>query len=134
MIERAIAEFGHRMGIEGFALSPGTTGAGNLAGLTVTGLGQLYLEQAGDPGHDDEELLVYVVRDVPPHELELFREALRLCDYRHGHPLPLAAARHGDRLLLLTRLRAARLTAAALENAVHFLTAMSQRLFHHTAR
>lgn len=130
MIDRAVAEFGHRMGIEGFALSSAATGKGELAGLSVAGLGKLYLERAGEPGNDEEELIVYVARDVPPHGWDIFREALRLCDYRHGHPLPLTAARHGDQLLLLTRLRAGRLTAADLENAVQFLSAMGARLFN----
>lgn len=129
MIDHAVAEFGRRMGLEGFALKAGAAGSGELAGLRVTGLGQLYFERVGFPGHDDEELLVYVVRGVPPHEKDIYREALRLCDYRHGHPLPLTAARHGDQLLLLTRLRAVRLTAAALENAVQFLSIMGERLF-----
>lgn len=128
MIDHAVAEFGRRMGLDGFALQSGT-GAGTLAGLAVTGLGRVFFERVGDPGDEDEELLIYVVRDVPAHDREIFLAALSLCDYRHGHPLPLSAARRGDQLLLLTRLRAARLTAAALENAVQFLSAMCERLF-----
>lgn len=132
MIDHAVAEFGRRMGIEGFALKAGAAGSGELAGLRVAGLGHLYLERAGTPGQDDDALLIYVVRDVPPHEKELYSEALRLCDYRHGHPLPLTAARRGDHLLLLTRLRAERLTAAALENAVQFLSTVCGKLFTRT--
>ena len=131
MIEHAIAEFGRRMGLDGFALKTGTPGSGELAGLGVAGLGHFYFERVGEVGQESEELLVYLAREVPPHEQDLFREALELCDYRHGHRLPLTAARHKDQLLLITRLRPARLTAATLENAVQFLAAMGARLFDH---
>ena len=53
MIEREIAEFGRRMGMPAFSLSPA-----GLAALDVERLGRLHLELAESAG--ERELLVYL--------------------------------------------------------------------------
>ena len=53
MIEREIAEFGRRMGMPAFSLSPA-----GLAALDVERLGRLHLELAENAG--ERELLVYL--------------------------------------------------------------------------
>ena len=59
MIEREIAEFGRRMGMPAFSLSPA-----GLAALDVERLGRLHLELAESAG--ERELLVYLARAVDP--------------------------------------------------------------------
>ena len=77
MIEREIAEFGRRMGMPAFSLSPA-----GLAALDVERLGRLHLELAENAG--ERELLVYLARAVPEYDVKAPRRVLERCHYRHA--------------------------------------------------
>lgn len=83
MIEREIAEFGRRMGMPAFSLSPA-----GLAALDVERLGRLHLELAENAG--ERELLVYLARAVPEYDVKAPRRVLERCHYRHADPMPLS--------------------------------------------
>ena len=72
MIEREIAEFGRRMGMPAFSLSPA-----GLAALDVERLGRLHLELAESAG--ERELLVYLARAVPEYDVKAPRRVLERC-------------------------------------------------------
>ena len=108
MIEREIAEFGRRMGMPAFSLSPA-----GLAALDVERLGRLHLELAENAG--ERELLVYLARAVPEHDVK------ERCHYRHADPMPLSGGLHKGHIILLTRFPERQATAAGIEKAVQFL-------------
>ena len=95
MIEREIAEFGRRMGMPAFSLSPA-----GLAALDVERLGRLHLELAENAG--ERELLVYLARAVPEYDVK--------------------APRRVGNIVLLTRFPERQATAAGIERAVQFLS------------
>lgn len=122
MLDREIAEFGRRMGMPGFALTE--TG---LAALDVDKLGRLYFEKGEDAGAI--ELLIYLVLPLPAHDTVTVRTLLELCSYRNAHPLPLYGGMHAGQLFVLTRLPERSVSAAALENSVHFLASIMTKVF-----
>ena len=87
MIEREIAEFGRRMGMPAFSLSP----AGRAA-LDVERFVRLHLELAENAG--ERELLVYLARAVPEYDVKAPRRVLERCHYRHADPMPLSGGVH----------------------------------------
>ena len=97
MIEREIAEFGRRMGMPAFSLSPA-----GLAALDVERLGRLHLELAENAG--ERELLVYLARAVPEYDVKAPRRVLE------------------GNIVLLTRFPERQATAAGIERAVQFLS------------
>ncbi|MDY0273954.1 MAG: type III secretion chaperone SycN [Desulfomicrobium sp.] len=119
MLDREIAEFGRRMGLPQLALPES-----GVAALDVDKLGRLYLER----GQDTQELLVYLAFPVPAHDSMVLRRALELCSYAHAHPWPLSAGVHAGQLVLLVRLHEREVTAASLENAIHFLSQVLERV------
>ncbi|MFR3459084.1 MAG: hypothetical protein ACLTTU_12715 [Bilophila wadsworthia] len=92
MIEREIAEFGRRMGMPAFSLSPA-----GLAALDVERLGRLHLELAENAG--ERELLVYLARAVPEYDVKAPRRVLERCHYRHADPMPLSGGYKGNIVL-----------------------------------
>ena len=96
MIEREIAEFGRRMGMPAFSLSPA-----GLAALDVERLGRLHLELAENAG--ERELLVYLARAVPEYDVKAPRRVLERCHYRHADPMPLSGGVHKGNIVLLPR-------------------------------
>ena len=121
MLEYEIEAFGHRLGLDGLALSPA-----GLARLDIENVGSLYLERAEERGHD--ELLVYLAVPLPAHDGGATRRLLELCDYRRGFSLPVSAAEAGGRALLLTRMEESAVTAAGLENALRFLSELMREV------
>jgi len=115
MIEREIAEFGRRMGMPAFSLSPA-----GLAALDVERLGRLHLELAENAG--ERELLVYLARAVPEYDVKAPRRVLERCHYRHADPMPLSGGVHKGNIVLLTRFPERQATAAGIERAVQFLS------------
>ena len=105
MIEREITEFGRRMGMPAFSLSP--------AGLAA-------LELAENAG--ERELLVYLARAVPEYDVKAPRRVLERCHYRHADPMPLSGGVHKGNIVLLTRFPERQATAAGIERAVQFLS------------
>ena len=105
MIEREIAEFGRRMGMPAFSLSPA-----GLAALDVERLGRLHLELAENAG--ERELLVYLARAVPEYDVKAPRRVLERCHYRHADPMPLSGGVHKGNIVLLTRFPERQATAA----------------------
>ena len=112
MIEREIAEFGRRMGMPAFSLSPA-----GLAALDVERLGRLHLELAESAG--ERELLVYLARAVPEYDVKAPRRVLERCHYRHADPMPLSGGVHKGNIVLLTRFPERQATAAG--NAHHLV-------------
>ena len=109
-----IAEFGRRMGMPAFSLSPA-----GLAALDVERLGRLHLELAENAG--GRELLVYLARAVPEYDVKAPRRVLERCHYRHADPMPLSGGLHKGHIILLTRFPERQATAAGIEKAVQFL-------------
>ena len=95
MIEREIAEFGRRMGMPAFSLSP-------------AGLAALDVE--------------HLARAVPEYDVKAPRRVLERCHYRHADPMPLSGGVHKGNIVLLTRFPERQATAAGIERAVQFLS------------
>ena len=112
MIEREIAEFGRRMGMPAFSLSP--------AGLAALDVERLHLELAENAG--ERELLVSLARAVPEYDVKAPRRVLERCHYRHADPMPLSGGVHKGNIVLLTRFPERQATAAGIERAVQFLS------------
>lgn len=112
MLEYEIESFGRRLGLESLKLS-----SEGLARLDIENVGSLYLERG-----KDGELLVYISSSLPDHDVEAVRRLLSLCDYRRALPMPLQAGAFSGRAVLLTRMDENTVTAAALENALRFLS------------
>ena len=115
MIEREIAEFGRRMGMPAFSLSPA-----GLAALDVERLGRLHLELAENAG--ERELLVYLARAVPEYDVKAPRRVLERC--HTGTPIPCRCPGGCTRAILsfVTRFPERQATAAGIERAVLFLS------------
>lgn len=121
MLNHELNAFGTRMGLPGLAFSPQ-----GLVALDVSGMGRLHFERQSR--HDEEELLLYLARPFPPHDLGLPERALALCHWRQAHVFPLTAGMKGDTLILLVRLPGRQVTAALLEEAVMELARIMDHL------
>ncbi|MFI3272813.1 MAG: type III secretion chaperone SycN [Pseudomonadota bacterium] len=119
MLEKEIAIFGQRMGIEGLVLPPDAPIV-----FQVDGMGTLHIEltpeQYGEDAYQNA-LLIYLARPVPSYDTGTARRVLELSHFQHAHPFPLQGAVHGDYAVLLTRLAINDVTSATMENAIHFL-------------
>lgn len=118
MLEREISEFGRRMGMPGFALPES-----GVAALDVEKLGRLYLERT-----EAQEVFVYLALSISHHDTAVVRRALELCSYAHAHPWLLSAGVHAGQLVFLIRLHEREVTAASLENAIHFLSKILEQV------
>lgn len=108
---RAVAEFGRGIGVE--ALRPGEAGAVQFAFANGD---LLCLEEAAD------EMLVYLMREIPAHDPEIKLRALALCRPDLHWPWPVQAGLRGpDRLLFLARLPAREASLPQLEKALELL-------------
>lgn len=111
-VAQTIAEFGRTVGIEGLALD-----GNGLAQLALAGGGSLSLEAGED------ELLVYMVRPVSPHDTDARLRALGLCRSDRPWQWPVQTGRHGeDGLIFLVRLPEREVSLSSLEQALDTLT------------
>lgn len=107
-----IADFGRSIGIQSLAFND----SGGVS-LTFGDEGLLCLEPT------DEELLVYLVREVLPHDVAAKSRALALCRPDRHWPWPVHAGSRGPgRLLFLTRLPQHAASLATIEQAMDLLT------------
>ena len=114
MLDYEIEAFGRRLGLDSLAFSPQ-----GVVCLNIENVGSLYLEKA--EGRGRSELLVYVAAPLPVPDGGATRRLLELCDYRHGHAMPVFAGAFSGRAVLLTRMEEASVTAAVIENALRML-------------
>lgn len=117
-LEHEIAQFGQRMGMANLAFPP----EGPLA-LDIATVGRVYFERG--PG----ELLLYLARDVPPHDGDAARRILSLCHYGKGHPIPLHGGLHKGQAILISRVAERGAVASFLENAVRYLSERMDGIF-----
>lgn len=119
MLDKEIAIFGQRMGIENLVLPPDAPIV-----FEVDGMGTLHIEltpeQYGEDAYQNA-LLIYLARPVPSYDTNTARRVLELSHFKHAHPYPLQGAIHGDYAVLLTRLSLEHVTSANMENAIYFL-------------
>lgn len=105
---QTVAEFGRSIGID--ALRPTDDGVIQFA---LGNRDLLCLEAL------EEELLVYLVREVPAHRPEVKLRALALCRPDRHWPWPVQTGLRGtDRLLFLVRLPRQDVSLASLERAM----------------
>ena len=123
MLDYEIEAFGRRLGLDSLALSLQGT-----ACLNIENVGRLYLEKAEQRGR--VELLVYVAAPLPVPDGGATRRLLEVCDYRHGHPLPVAAGVVSGQAVLLTRMEESSVTAAGIENALRMLAELLHGILH----
>lgn len=116
---QAVAEFGRSLGIE--AMRPGEDGT--VQCLFAKG-DRLCLEEQGD------ELLIYLLREIPAHVPEVKLRALALCRPDRQWPWPVQAGLRGaDQLLFLLRLPQREVSLSSLEKALDLLVRLHQAAF-----
>ena len=89
LVSDVLADFGRSIGIEGLSFNDS-----NVASLKFEFIGDLYIEQV------DENVLIYVMRQIDRPSKEIYSAALELCHWRHNHPFAVNAAIRGDRRLV----------------------------------
>jgi len=110
-IEQTIAEFGRGLGIDDLRLNERrhvqlALGSGGLLGIEVV----------------EDTVLVFLSREVSPHDPELRMRALRLCHFKRQWPFPVQAGLRGnDRLILLARIPERQFSLSTLEQAMDLL-------------
>lgn len=118
LMESTVVAFGQSIGIDN--LRPD---ANNLVSLQFEQRGNFCLEGV------DDTLLVYLIRPVASYQTDIYREALRLCHYRQGHPLAVQAGLRGEEaLVFLVRLSEAQCNLPNLERAMDLLTGLHQQV------
>lgn len=111
-----VGEFGRSAGID--SLRPGDDGAVQFAFANGD---VLFFEEGRD------ELLVYLLREIPAHEPEIKLRALALCSPERQWPWPVQAGLRGaDRLLFLLRLPRREASLSSLERALDTLLRLHQ--------
>lgn len=111
-VAQTIADFGRTIGVDGLALDDK-----GLAHMGLGGGGSLSLEAVGD------ELLVYMMRPVPPHDTEAKLRALGLCRSDRPWKWPVQTGLRGDDgLIFLVRLPEREVSLSNLEQALDTLT------------
>jgi type III secretion system chaperone SycN len=84
--------------------------------LRLESLGQLGIERLPD------EVLIYLLRNVPVGEAKHLRKALAICHYREGHPFVVQTGMRGDdQLVFLVRIPEREFTVQAIEQTVELL-------------
>ncbi|MDR1086476.1 MAG: CesT family type III secretion system chaperone [Deltaproteobacteria bacterium] len=114
MLERAITEFGQRLGLGTLTLSPGRP-----LTLKIDRLGSLTLELAKAA----PEVLMSLAAPLAPYDRSVMRRALETCSYDRNRPLALAAGCQADYLLLMARLPVSGIQGRDLERAAETLMA-----------
>jgi len=107
----------------GFGLRAHDLPGGRHTALSITDLGELHLEE------EDEELLVYLARDIEvgADRLALLRAALAAVHFHNALPFAVQAALHRDALVYLTRFRAHQVTLQELEHALEVLSGLQDK-------
>jgi len=109
--EHVIAEFGRRMGLPSLSI-----GRDKPAQLHLEGMGSLFIEEG------EEEILLYLARNFPPHDREAPRRALALCRPGLTRPFPVYAGLYkNNTLVFLTRFSKKAFSLQGLEQAVPVL-------------
>ena len=117
MIDHELNELGRRLGLPGLSLND----EGRLQ-LDMDNVGSLSFER--DPADPESPLTISLAVAVAPDEApRRFEAALKRCDWRNAHALPLRAALHRDHLIYAVRIEPRQASAATLENAVRLLLA-----------
>ena len=118
-VSTILTEFGRNLGLIDFRWPEA-----GMAAFAFDARGTLYLEER------DETLLIYLVRSLDLHQRspDLFKNALRLCHYRHQWPyIVQAGLRDEAHLVFLARLPVREVTLPALEQALELLTRLHER-------
>jgi type III secretion system chaperone SycN len=82
------------------------------------------MEKMGTLGieHHGKEVVVYLLRQMPPGDLRFLRRALALCHYKEGHPFPLQAGMKGeDQLVFLVRIPEREFSVQTIEQSIELL-------------
>jgi type III secretion system chaperone SycN len=109
--QHVIAEFGRRMGLP--TLAPERD---QPVQLHIEGMGSLFIEET------EEDILLYLARDFPPHDRGAPRRALALCRSGPARPFPVQAGLYkNNTLIFLTRFTPKTFSLQGLEQAVPFL-------------
>jgi len=117
-IEDTLRRFGKNMGLGGLSFNED-----GVCCLEMERTGELYIEQR------EEDVFVYLARQVPYPEASLLRKALGLVHFRNGYPLPVAAGVKGDdRLIFVTWVDGRDFSLPVLEDAFRLLKNLFARL------
>ena len=112
--EHIITEFGRRIGLPSLAL-----GRDKPVQLHIEGMGTLCLEEG------EEEILVSLARDFPPHDQDAPRRALALCRPELARPFQVSAWLYkSNTLVFLTRFTTKTFSLQSLEQAVPVLASL----------
>lgn len=117
-----LTEFGRSLGLTDFRWPDA-----GMAVFEFDARGTLYLEER------DETLLAYLIRPLDRRQssLSVFKNALRLCHYRHQWPyVAQTGLRDESQLVFLVRLPVREVTLPALEQALELLTLLHERCQH----
>ena len=110
-VEQTISEFGASVGIDALSLNDA-----GVVTLQFEQLGTLYIERR------NEEILIYLVRDVEHPDAALFRRVLSCCHHQHHHPFPVHAGLRGETsIVFLIRMPEADFILPNLERAMNLL-------------
>lgn len=112
-----LRDFGQTLGLTDLSLSHE-----GVIVLDMQDRGTLYMEQGKG------EMLVYMVREIPPFEEHIFTNALRLCHPDRGHTLTVQAGLRGDdQLVFLVRMPDERFILPEIDRALNLLCDLHDR-------
>jgi type III secretion system chaperone SycN len=107
----ALGRFGQTLGIEGLSFD-----GGDSVRMEFEASGALYFERL------DEEILIYLVRELERPDVDVLARALALCHWRHNHPFPVHAGLHGERQLAFAiRIPQSEFDVPTIERVISFL-------------
>lgn len=83
--------------------------------LDIEHTGRLYLER------EEEHILIYLTRNVPPYAHGVYAKALSLCHFKESLPYDVHAGKREDHLVFLIRMPATAFSPPNLERALALL-------------
>ena len=117
-VEDTIREFGAGIGMEDLRLS-----AEGLVSLDIEAMGTLFIEQT------EEDMLVYLVRQFPEYETDIYAGALAACHFSEALPFAIHAALHDEnRLVFIARMSRKEFSLPILEQVIDLLNRMHDNI------
>ncbi len=117
-VDQTVSEFGQTLGMSDLAFDNN-----GLIQLAFERSGTLFLERA------DNEVLAYLVRQVPSTSTAVFRRALSSCHYEHQHPVVIQAGLRGDsELTFLARIPESDFQLPLLERVFQLLDELHNKI------
>ena len=118
MLKQTIQEFGKNIGIEGLEFNEE-----NVILLEVEGVGDLYLEEAG------QDLIMYMTKEIENPSMEVYKKTLMLCHYRQKNPFTVHPSLYeNNRLVFFIKIPHESITESNLEKGIQLLNKLHEQI------